>query len=278
MSAASSLYNPATSAPLTTQFLGQNLMQGLDLPNAGMVSLCGAGGKTTLMYALAAEAVAKGHAVVCATTTKVFIPRVPEDVRALFLAEDFQEQEGLFDTLRHAKKALAGAWPVFLAGQTLSDNKLGGLLPETLDALHHAFPEYLFLVEVDGAARKAMKAPSAHEPVFPASTALTVAVVGLEAVTGPLDPALVHRPELVSALTGIPVGEKLCVAAMQVLASHEEGWFRGCPDKSRRLIFGNKADTFPVPEGWPWHYGSAAQSWCAQGRGVKSARVKGEGV
>lgn len=239
------------------------LAQGLGLPDAGIVCLCGAGGKTTLMYALAAQAVASGRCVVCSTTTKVFMPRVPEDIHALFLEEEYAEPDRLLDTLRSRKSG----WPVFMAGGRISgaqssDDKLQGLLPERLDALQQAFPDHLFLVEADGAARKALKAPAAHEPVFPSRTRLTVAVVGLEAVTGLLDPATVHRAERVSALTGIPVGHNLSVAAMQVLASHEQGWFRRCPNGSRRVVFGNKADAFPVPEGWPWHYGSAAQGWC----------------
>ena len=50
------------------------IAEALGLPERGLLSLVGAGGKTTVMFRLAAELNARGLRVACATTTKIFPP------------------------------------------------------------------------------------------------------------------------------------------------------------------------------------------------------------
>lgn len=233
-----------------------DLFVGLGVPERGIVALCGGGGKTTLMYRLAAQAVSRGVPVACATTTKVFLPHIPDEVRAVLLEENDDLASGL---------RIVPDWPVFLAAGDAGKNdspKLRGLAPETLDSLSRLFPDILFIVEADGAAQKPLKAPAAHEPVFPADTALTVAVIGLDAVNIPFDPEQVHRPERVSTLTGLARGDTVTLEAMRILVTHPLGLLQHCPAASRRVIFGNKADVIPTPDKWPWAVGSALQGWC----------------
>ncbi|HCU68388.1 MAG TPA: hypothetical protein DGF30_04015, partial [Desulfomicrobium sp.] len=50
----------------------------LDLPAAGLLSIVGAGGKTTAMFRLARELGERGLRVACATTTRIFRPAADE--------------------------------------------------------------------------------------------------------------------------------------------------------------------------------------------------------
>lgn len=76
---------------------------------------------------------------------------------------------------------------VVAAGRPLPDvRKLDGVSPRMLAVLSAALPAALFLVEADGAARKPLKAPAAHEPVLPEPLDCCVAVVGLDSVGQPL--------------------------------------------------------------------------------------------
>lgn len=50
----------------------EGLLAGPDGAFPRVTALVGAGGKTTLMYALAASTVAAGEKVICTTTTKIF--------------------------------------------------------------------------------------------------------------------------------------------------------------------------------------------------------------
>ena len=118
--------------------------------------------------------------------------------------------------------------------------------------LSAALPAALFLVEADGAARKPLKAPAAHEPVLPEPLDCCVAVVGLDSVGQPLDDGHVHRSALVCAAAGQEPGwpvwwstPKGCSATVRrgaaVLCSPIRGTGRG------RLMPLPKPPPCPVP-------------------------------
>lgn len=88
--------------------------------------------------------------------------------------------------------------------------------PRMLAVLSAALPEALFLVEADGAARKPLKAPAAHEPVLPEPLGCCVAVVGLDA-WAPLDDGHVHRSALVCAAAGQEPGSPVTPATLACL-------------------------------------------------------------
>jgi len=46
----------------------------IDIPPGSLISLVGAGGKTTTMYTLASELAGKGMRVVTTTTTNIYFP------------------------------------------------------------------------------------------------------------------------------------------------------------------------------------------------------------
>ncbi len=60
------------------------------------------------------------------------------------------------------------------------------------------------LVEADGARKLPFKAPAPYEPVIPLESTLVVIVVGVDIFGRPLNEKHVHRPTLVSALSGCP--------------------------------------------------------------------------
>lgn len=229
-----------------------------------MTALVGAGGKTTLMYALARRMADAGRRVVCTTTTKIFPPENGLPVVLL---------EGEADPVAAVHDALRAAPCVVAAGRPLPDvRKLDGVSPRMLGVLSAALPDVLFLVEADGAARKPLKAPAAHEPVLPESLDCCVAVVGLDSVGQPLDDVHVHRPALVCAAAGQEPGSLVTPATLARLVEHPEGLFRRCPAGCRRLAFANKGDgpgalgaaseAAALSRSVAWFAGSAAQGWC----------------
>ena len=159
------------------------------------------------------------------------------------------------------------------AGRPLPDvRKLDGVSPRMLAVLSAALPAALFLVEADGAARKPLKAPAAHEPVLPEPLGCCVAVVGLDSVGQPLDDGHVHRSALVCAAAGQEPGGPVTPATLACLVEHPEGLFRNCPAGCRRLVFANKGDgpgaldaaseAAALSRSVAWFAGSAAQGWC----------------
>ena len=74
------------------------------------------------------------------------------------------------------------------------------------------------------------------------NTTLVVAVLGADGVGQDLAGEGVFRPEIVSKITGIPMGGEITDEAMAILMTHEEGIFKGAPSSSRVVAFLNKVD------------------------------------
>ena len=53
----------------------------------------------------------------------------------------------------------------------------------------------------------------------------------------------VFRPEIASALTGLPLGETVTSESVAVLVTHEQGLTKGSPAQARIVPFINKVDT-----------------------------------
>src|ERR1700730_2372933 len=59
----------------------------IDLPSSPLISIVGAGGKTTTMYTLARELAHRGKRVVTTTTTQIFTPTSDETEKLIIEAE-----------------------------------------------------------------------------------------------------------------------------------------------------------------------------------------------
>ncbi len=59
----------------------------IDLPAHPLISIVGAGGKTTTMYTLASELAQRGSRVITTTTTQIFFPE-PGQTGALIVAQE----------------------------------------------------------------------------------------------------------------------------------------------------------------------------------------------
>ncbi len=212
------------------------LFDEFDLRGGGVVSLVGAGGKTTLMFQLARELAAAGRSVLTTTTTKIFVPR-PDQSPTLVIAKDLPALLG------NLKCPPSGGSLVTAAASELPDkNKLAGYPPELIDALNETgFFEWI-LVEADGSRRLPLKAPGEHEPVIPQSSGRVIAVVGLEAVGNPLDEEHVFRASDYSRITGIPAGSPVTAESVVSVLLSPQGIFKDSPPRSRRVVFLNKAD------------------------------------
>lgn len=145
-----------------------------------MAALVGAGGKTTLMYALAESSRSSGLRTAVTTTTHI-LP--PEDGA---LCRSLEECRARWD---------AGGCAVW--GRALPDGKLGALGEDEFALLREADT---VLVEADGAKRLPCKAPAAHEPRIPSQADIVIGVLGLSALGKRLDEACFRREEAMALL------------------------------------------------------------------------------
>lgn len=212
-----------------------SLREAFELRDREMISLVGAGGKTTLMFCLARELKAWGKTVITTTTTKIREPS-EEETEGLYVESDVKKLKAFM--MDH----LGPRHHITLAAERLEGRKLKGFSPEVIQKLWE-FPRVdCIIVEADGAAGRPVKAPREKEPVIPAATTLVVAIVGMEAIGTKVDELHVFQPERISKLTGVPLGGELDEEAVALLMTHPEGIWKGAPSASRVVAFLNKVD------------------------------------
>ena len=122
------------------------------LPEHAVISVTGAGGKTSLVFAWARELAAAGKSVIITTTTHMYRPeRMEEDGISIVVSDDPERPD-----------------KVMAPPADILDS-----LRETADVV---------LIEADGARRMPLKWPAEWEPVIPDYTDYTVCVAGLSAL------------------------------------------------------------------------------------------------
>jgi len=215
------------------------LTASLGLKPRELISLVGAGGKTTLMFRLAKELFLNGKKVVTTTTTKIMEP-APAETAFLFVDPDEEELKQFVG--RHLEQY----GHLTIARERIGSGKLKGISPNLVDDLWGSNRMDYMIVEADGAAGLPVKAPREREPVIPSCTTLVVSLLGVDGVGAELNEENVFQAERVSKLTGMEMGAKMTDEAMAVLMTHPEGLFKGAPSSSRVVAFLNKVD---VPDG-----------------------------
>lgn len=186
-----------------------------------LVSLVGAGGKTTLAFALTEELRRSNRRVVVTTTTRFGadqtggLPVVAPDERRIA-----------------AELEAAGACLV-VAGR--EGHKAIGVSPEWLDELWRAGVADAIVVEADGARRRLVKAPSDHEPVVPQSTTVVIAVMAAAAVGGTIE-EVAHRPRLVAGHLGVTTADPLTPEGAAALLSSPDVGRKSVPVGARFVV------------------------------------------
>jgi probable selenium-dependent hydroxylase accessory protein YqeC len=180
------------------------------------VWLIGAGGKTTLMFRLAAAWLARQETVICTTTTRILPPTAEQcfDLRTDSLS-------ALVASLHHRPSPV-----VTVASQIRGGKCIGFSADEALSLQTEADR---LVVEADGSAGRPVKAHAPYEPVLASTASCVVAVVGSWCVGAPLDANHVHRPERFASLTGRPLNTAITAADVANAILHEEGWLRTIP-------------------------------------------------
>ena len=186
------------------------------------VAIVGSGGKATLMYRLAGEAVARGYAVITTSTTHLH-PPTSKQTRGFYVTGETPDWPEILprelQTRRHVTVLRARPRP----------DKLKGLEAEELDTLRKICAPDILLMKADGARARLFKAPGDHEPVVPAGTTRGVVVASLKSVGILLNDRQVHRPERVGRLTGLEQGEPVTPEVIAGVVSHPDAYLRAFP-------------------------------------------------
>ncbi len=200
------------------------LMQSLSIAPAEThsVALAGAGGKTTLLFALAREAMRDGLRVAVTTTTHILCPGEQDDL-FVTVEEDLPGIDRAFQSGR-----------IIIAGTPAPEGKLSVPCPQVLRHLRENAD--LLLYEADGSHRMPVKFPNDTEPVILPGTDRVIAVAGLSALGQPLHRVCQRYERAVEAL-GLSANQNVdpMVAASLLLGGY--GHYKGL------TVLLNQADT-----------------------------------
>lgn len=210
------------------------LADALGLKPGEVVALVGGGGKSTAMFRLAREVTEARGCAITTTTTHIFGAQTALAPARVFAAEATRER---------VAAALAAHRHVLVVGPTdAATNRAGGVSLELFSALCAWFPDACIVNEADGSRTRPFKAPAGHEPVIPPETALVIPMVGADVFGKPLDADHVHRPELVAALSGAPLGTPVTPEIVARVLAHPEGGRKGVPAGARVVVLINKVE------------------------------------
>jgi len=206
-----------------------SLLETLQPQPGSVISLVGAGGKTTTAFSLAREMRDKGGRILVTTTTAMYHPdRDLWPCDQLWLKTD---PTGLAPPDRES-----GSITVAAGRYEQETGKIRGYRPDLIDGIAKAGGFDHILVEADGSRGRPLKAPAAHEPVVPRSTRYLLGVAGLFALGKPLCEEWVHRSSLFSELTGLALGKPVTASEIKALLVSPRGLFKSCPAAAERIV------------------------------------------
>lgn len=210
----------------------KNLVEVLCLREREHLAIVGAGGKTSLLLALSQKL--RDKKVVISTTTKIHRDEAHTLRKPVISLQEPGWEKRLRDCLSRKNQAV-------LIEEVLASGKLKGISPLLADELFLDQGIDYLLLEADGAAGRAIKAPSANEPVIPASVTMVVAMIGLDAIDQPFNQEKVFREKEFRDITGIKSGEKLVLEKVIQLIIDPRGLFKEAPPVSK-IVFLNRLD------------------------------------
>lgn len=186
------------------------------------ICLVGGGGKTTVMYELAADWAACGRKVLALTSTHILCPADGS------FAADAAAVHNLWQQRRYA---VIGTPELATGKLTLPPQSVYEALKLQADVI---------LCEADGSRHHPYKVPAAHEPVLLPDSDIVLAVAGMDALGRPLAQAC-QRPQLAAELLGCNAEKIIDAQMLASLLRSEQGAHKNVGARAYYIVL-NKCD------------------------------------
>lgn len=191
-----------------------------------VLSIVGAGGKTSLMFTLAEE-LRTSNKVLVTTTTKIYSPERS--------AYDFicigEENCSIYDDYNENGIYVYGN---FIDGT----DKLSALNKDFLDKKFKHF-DYS-IIEADGSKRKPIKGWREDEPVICKNTTKTIGILDITCIGKIVNDVNVHRVDHFINISSGKLGEEISIPMIGSLIAHPLGLFKD--SVGEKILFINKVE------------------------------------
>lgn len=186
------------------------------------ICLVGGGGKTTVMYELAAAGAACGRRVLLLTSTHILRPADGS------FAADVPAVQNLWQQGRYA----------VIGTPELATGKLTAPPQDLYEALQ--LQADVILCEADGSRHHPCKVPAEYEPVLLPDSDIVLAVAGMDALGRPLAQAC-QRPQLAAALLGCSLDSVIDEQMLAALLLSAQGSRKNVGTRTYYIVL-NKCD------------------------------------
>ncbi|MGK0465159.1 MAG: putative selenium-dependent hydroxylase accessory protein YqeC [Clostridium sp.] len=198
----------------------------LELKKSDIISIVGAGGKTTMMFKVAEE-LRRSNKVLVTTTTKIYVPL--ED-KYDFICTDSE----MMSRYVHMKEN-----GIYILGSGLNGaNKILGLSEKELDELVPYF-DYI-IIEADGSKKKRLKGWSEFEPVIYKKTTKTIGIIDIQAFGMVISEDNIHRSKIFCELTGAKQRELVSIEHLFNIIINPLGLFKAA--LGEKILYINKVE------------------------------------
>lgn len=209
----------------------KELVKYLNILPGSIISVVGAGGKTSFITQLCQELYREGFSVIFTTTTRILQPKCIKLVTV-------NDLPGLKAAVQRQSKPFS----LTVGLEMDAEGKVTGVPPDWVNELIQWETQAIVFVEADGSRGLPFKAPAGHEPVIPTLSSMVVVVTGGDCIGAPLLDTNVHRPEIIGKITGKELGALITAEDVAGVLAHPEGGLKGIPPEGKVVFFLNKAD------------------------------------
>ena len=212
-----------------------NLIKSFNINNKDIITIVGAGGKTSLMFS-ASSLLRKNYKVLVTTTTNIYVPDEKLYDEMIMLSEI--KDDNYKNIIEKSKNG------VYIIGNYI-ENKLGenkpkikGLNSKILDEISPYFD--IVLIEGDGSKEKPLKGWKDDEPVIYNKSTKVIGVVDISSIGLEINENNIHRLDKFINIINDNKSQKVILEHLKNLALNKTGLFNGY--KGEKILFINKVE------------------------------------
>ena len=207
-----------------------NLIDTFKINNKDIITIIGAGGKTSLMFS-ASSLLRNDYKVLVTTTTHIYVPDNNLYDKIIMLTHF--ENENYNNILQNNKNG------VYVIGSHIVNNsKIKGLTFDMLDKITPYFD--VVIIEGDGSKEKSLKGWNDNEPVIYPKTTKTIGIVDISSIGIDINEENIHRVDKFLEIINDYSNNKVNIEHLEKLILNEKGLFKF--SKGEKILFINKIE------------------------------------
>lgn len=217
------------------KLINKNLIDAFNIKIKDIITIVGAGGKTSLMFS-ASSLLRKDYKVLVTTTTHIYVPH-ENDYDEMIMLSDLKENK-LKSIIENKNSG------VYVIGSHIVNNssedkpKIKGLSFEMLDKITPYFD--IIIIEGDGSKKKPLKGWKDSEPVVYNKTTKIIGVLDISSLGLSINEENIHRIDEFLSIINDDKSKTVQIEHLKNIVLNKKGLFK--LSKGEKILFINKCE------------------------------------